>query len=404
MFHSKALFEQVSRTSGHDIKNIVVDFQGGGANVAYSIGFIIPLLKDPNIRIVGARGTSAGAMVACILGDAINSAARYEEGRLIAIDALERFLNDLVRESAPAMQAIELMNPLSWNPFAKFLFSSDSPNLPVLKTLAHCQESMHAVFGRAATHHTAAVATDTLRRLVGRAVALTPHPADCEDHVLTHAASGKFVKVHINTARVTANGLENVVHTGEALTLKSLIGSAALKGFFKPSIINGEQHIDGGYTQNGCLSVPHEETPDAHAIVIVGTNRPQDTQLIPSHEDVFRPHALKDTMGLDLHQMYRRVLGRAHKWQLGQPTIHLTTYNHCPSHDWTAKQNVSAWNIERLTRAGTADGLRALVEHRPHFGVRPTVDRYALEAIAREGRAQPRQRATGQAENPAYAA
>lgn len=434
------------RDDGQEVKDIILDFQGGGANIAYSIGYAIPFLRSRKVRIVQVRGTSAGAMVACLIANAINSADTYEEGCEIAADRLENFLQDLVNESEPIMNALEAMSnptdPLgwrsllvssvaatpqvkatkalisagfdimrlahAWNPMAQGAINamemplhmgrSDhrrvkrSPNLPILEVLAQQQNSLAHMFGNLANGSplegpqwaTAAFATDALRRLVARSLVSEAHPDDPKDRIFTHAASGKFVKAYINTAKVTKTGLVNVIHTGRDLTEKSLLGSAALKGFFQPSVIRGENHIDGGYTQNGCLTVPADEhVADCDAIVIIGTNRPRDLTVVPQHQLSLTPDEL-GPMKLVLHQMYRHALLRAEQWKPGIPTIHLTTYNHDPSDDWTAKQNTSAWNIYRLKRFGEDDGLKALAEHLPYFGVRSTVSKARLEAIARD--------------------
>jgi len=451
-------------------KRIKLALQGGGAYGAYTAGVLIQLLLDPQIEIVEISGTSAGEKTALIVADRINSAATYDEGRQAAVHGLLDFWGRIVKESAPVMHALDVMDkpfaPDNWsrlmhsagspnaslavtnvfrfwravmpaNPFyQQALDAMESPwrhnaaspgirrasaNLPALEHMTRQQRHMSDSFAAASRampvsmsmlgidaavgsiqSATTAVATEAIRRIIGQVCTTAPDPRDPQDRIFTHAASGKFVKVHINTAMQKPDGtLENCVHTGGDITLKRSMGSSALMGFFEPAIINGRKHWDGGYTENTSLRALKDSDVACDAIFVIGTNRPVDTKITPRlQSDIPRGALMRETRGLVLHQMYDEAVYHAENWKKGEPTWHIVTYNHAPDADWTAKQNTSDWHINEMIRHGQSDAVAAIIEARPFFGVAPTIKRETLEAIAKSDLAHkpdgtsPRTRAT----------
>lgn len=230
-----------------------------------------------------------------------------------------------------------------------------------------------------------AVATEALRNIIGHVLTSEPDPRDRDDRIFTHAASGKFVKVFINTAKELRDGsLVNCMHTGHNLTLKRSMGSSALMGFFEAPVIDGHRHWDGGYTQNTCLEALKESKTPCDGIMIIGTNRPIEPTITPRLQRDIPRKELDATKGLIWHQMYPEAVLHAENWRDGQPTWHMVTYNHAPENDWTAKQNTFDWHIRMLLSRGQADGIAELATSRHFIGLRPTISRRRLEGIARE--------------------
>lgn len=460
MGHSTEAYAALPHVGATEKKRIKLALQGGGAYGAYTAGVVAQLLLDPKIEIVEISGTSAGEKIALIVADRINSAATYDEGRHAAVRALFDFWGRIVRESAPVMHALDVIDqpwkPQSWSRFftsaaathskvgtlptifdfwrvmtpdngfmqnaidmmeepwkrleSRAVFGNDgvrrqTANLPALDDMARQHERLADVFETATRavpwfapvprgmdigmgslkSATAAVATDALRSIIGEMVTVERDPRDPDDHIVTHAASGKFIKVYINTAMETPEGLKNCVHTGRDITLKRSMGSSALMGFFEPAIIDGKHHWDGGYTENTCLTALLDSPTPCDGVFIVGTNRPVDTTITPRLQRDIPRRELEKTKGLIWHQMYGEAVLHAQNWRPGQPTLHMVTYNHAPEYDWTAKQNTFDWHIRSLIRRGQTDGVAAIADMRPFIGVRPTIDRAELERIAREG-------------------
>ncbi len=288
------------------------------------------------------------------------------------------------------------------------VFGSDldrrpSPNLPALEDIArrhgHISDRFESAtrpalaavprgydvsMGSLKTASTA-VATEALRKVIK--TMLTLKPLKNGDFLCEHAASGKFIKVFINTAKEMPDGsLVNCVHTGNDLTLNRSMGSSALMGFFDAPVIDGHRHWDGGYTENTCISALAESTTDCDGIMIVGTNRPIDTKIIPRMQRDIPRRELGVTKGLIWHQMYPEAVLHAEAWKKGAPTWHMVTYNHAPECDWTAKQNTFDWHIRMLIQRGQTDGISELATSRPFIGVMPTISRERLERIAEEGK------------------
>jgi predicted acylesterase/phospholipase RssA len=355
-----------SFNQNNSIKKVILDFQGGGAYGAYSAGVAKQFLADPDIRIVGAQGTSAGAMTSCIIADAINSCDTYEEGRKLAIQNLDKFWDHVVEESAPNMTVLNNMQ--------RFM-PVQGANMPILHFLSSLSNTFNM---HSHDSYPAAVAVKTLHRIVAKVLT-------SDGNHLPFVSSGRFVKASVNTSRELENGrLENVTHTGEDVTMESLLASAALKGLFAPLWIKDEKHWDGGYTVNGCLDVKPDKLPPHHGLIVIGTNRPASVDIAPQRQLDILPLELRTTRGLVLHQMYDEVVLRAQRpREEDDPTIHLITHNHDVHHDWTAKQNTSHWHIEMLKAHGAQDGKNALQEFKHKIGIENTVSKEKLEAIAR---------------------
>ncbi|MDR3285605.1 MAG: patatin-like phospholipase family protein, partial [Holosporales bacterium] len=74
------------------IKKITVALQGGGAHGAFTWGILQRLLEDERIEIIGASGTSAGAMNAAVLIQGLS-----ENGRIGAQKMLKKYWESLTK-------------------------------------------------------------------------------------------------------------------------------------------------------------------------------------------------------------------------------------------------------------------------------------------------------------------
>src|SRR5450755_4507124 len=74
------------------IRRVAVALQGGGSHGAFTWGVLDRLLQEPGFEIVGASGTSAGAMNAGILADGLRRGGATE-----AREALEHYWEDVGR-------------------------------------------------------------------------------------------------------------------------------------------------------------------------------------------------------------------------------------------------------------------------------------------------------------------
>lgn len=395
-----------SYSSPLEKKRLKLALQGGGARGAYTAGVLMNLLRDPKIEIVEISGTSAGEKLALIVADAINQSSSYDAGRERAIHALGRFWARLVQESASTMQALKQMDA-----FYNGTLPGNSPNMPIVaqinaghRTLLSAfeasakvmqnslftpwmwpanmmQASVRMAFNSAASAQKCA-AGDMLRNIIADAVT-TDYDRQRNDHIVTHAASGKFIKVHINTAEEQPDGtMLPRIHTGQNLTIKRSMGSSALKGVFEPSIIDGRPHWDGAYVENPNLRALVESSVEADGILVVGVNRPQNPHMTGRLQTEISAHELEETQGLVLHHMYEEVIHRADNWQQGEPTWHVLAFEHPQNWDWTSKQNTQSWNIKGLMQRGDTDAVSTLAHIRPHLGVRSTVRADDLEAMA----------------------
>ncbi|MBU6235211.1 MAG: hypothetical protein KGQ41_05150 [Alphaproteobacteria bacterium] len=280
---------------------------------------------------------------------------------------------------------------------------NESANLPILNDLVHQRRRISEVFAGAAKaaplfsampqamdmavgslhSASAAVATNALRDIISNVCTTESDARDPEDRIFTHAASGKFIKVYINTAMEQEDGsLVNTIHTAKNLTVKRSMGSSALMGLFDAPIIKGRKHWDGGYTENTCLMTLANTPTKADAIMIIGTNRPKSPFITPRLQRDIPSHQLQDTGGLIWWHMYDEAVLHAENAKAGTPTWHMLTYNHSLDCDWTAKQNTRSWHVRSLLRHGQDEwGLHGdLITSQ--FGKKSTIERAALEEMA----------------------
>jgi NTE family protein len=204
-----------------DREPILIDLalQGGGAHGAFTWGVLDKLLEESWLTIEGISGTSAGAMNAAVLADAV-----AREGRDGARAALEGFwwkVSDAARLS----------------PFQR------SP--------------LDILLGRWTLDFSPAfIAMDIMSRLVSP-YELNPHGENPLREILDHCIDFEHLSRSPIKLFVTATN----VHTGRArifrnndITPDALLASACLPTLFQAIEIDGESYWDGGYSGNPTIT------------------------------------------------------------------------------------------------------------------------------------------------------
>lgn len=215
---------------------VALALQGGGSHGAFTWGVLDRLLDEHDLEIVGISGTSAGAMNAGILADALRRGGREHARR-----ELERYWNDVGAlpgfasfsfpapgtepiwhlDTNPLFLGVDLMTRL-WSPY-----QTNPANLNPLRSL--------------------------LERI------------DFEG--LRHDASAARVFV---TATNVRTGWRHVF-ANEDLSIDALLASACLPQMMQAVEIDGESYWDGGYTGNPSVAPLYLRTP-ATDVIVVGIN------------------------------------------------------------------------------------------------------------------------------------
>jgi NTE family protein len=219
------------------IRRVAVALQGGGSHGAFTWGVLDRLLQEPGFEIVGASGTSAGAMNAGILADGLRCGGATE-----ARGALEHYWEDVGR----------LPGYASFSPSAPF----------VAKHTWHLEHDPLFLWHEALTrmwspYETNPLNYNPLRKLLAR--------IDFEG--LRHDPTAARVFICATNVRT---GLRYVFENAE-LSADVLLASAALPQVSQAVEIDGEHYWDGGYTGNPALAPLYLNT-DATDLIIVGIN------------------------------------------------------------------------------------------------------------------------------------
>ncbi|MCE4554787.1 patatin-like phospholipase family protein [Roseateles cellulosilyticus] len=221
---------------------IALALQGGGSHGAFTWGVLDRLLQEPDLEIVGISGTSAGAMNAGILADALRRG-----GPEHARQELARYWTDV--GALPG-------------------FSSFSFTMPGREPVWHLDENpvfraMDFMTRVWSPYQTNPANLNPLRGLLER--------IDFEG--LRHDTRAARVFV---TATNVRTGLRHVF-VNEDLSIDALLASACLPQMMQAVEIDGESYWDGGYTGNPSLSplYLYTQATDVIAIGINPIERPQ---------------------------------------------------------------------------------------------------------------------------------
>jgi len=223
--------------TGSPIRRVAVALQGGGSHGAFTWGVLDRLLQEPGFEIVGASGTSAGAMNAGLLADGLRRGGATE-----ARAALENYWEDVGR----------LPGYASFSPSA--LFGANQTWHLEHNPLFLLQEIVTRIWS---PYETNPLNYNPLRKLLSR--------IDFEG--LRHDPTAMRVFICATNVRT---GLRHVFENAE-LSADVLLASAALPQGSQAVEIDGEHYWDGGYTGNPALAPLYLNT-DANDLIIVGIN------------------------------------------------------------------------------------------------------------------------------------
>jgi NTE family protein len=218
-------------------KTIELALQGGGAHGALTWGVLERLLEEPELRIEGVSGTSAGAMNAVVLADGLEAGGPAE-----ARAALERFWKT-VSEAART-------SPIQRNLWARISGNWSLESSPNYLFFDH----LSRIFS---PYELNPLNLNPLRDLVAGIVDF--------DRVNRCTAIKVFV-----TATNVRSGRPKVFRQPE-LTVDAVMASAALPFMFQAVEIDGEAYWDGGYVGNPAL-FPLVDECDARDLVLVQIN------------------------------------------------------------------------------------------------------------------------------------
>jgi NTE family protein len=221
-------------------RRVALALQGGGSHGAFTWGVLDRLLREPGLEIVGISGTSAGAMNAGILADALRRG-----GPALARTALDDYWGDVARLPGLANLASFALPPapgappnwhLDGNPL--FLF--------------------HDMLSRIwSPYQTNPADYNPLRGLLER--------IDFEGLRNDPGAVRLFI-----CATNVRTGLRRVFENAE-LSLDALLASACLPHVQQAVQIGAEHYWDGGYTGNPALAPLYLRTT-ATDVIVIGIN------------------------------------------------------------------------------------------------------------------------------------
>lgn len=207
--------------------------QGGGAHGAFTWGVLDRLLEEPDLRIEGISGTSAGAMNAAVLADGY--AAGGPQG---ARTALERFWRRVADEA--------LLSPLKRTMLDVLMGRWTMDTSPVF------------------------LAFDLLARLFSpydlNPAGINPLCgilAECVDFTRVAQSS---IRLFV-TATNVRTGRGRVFHNTE-LTPEVLLASACLPTLFQAVEIDGDAYWDGGYAGNPTITPLVRECASSDTLLV----------------------------------------------------------------------------------------------------------------------------------------
>ncbi|WP_163576247.1 patatin-like phospholipase family protein [Halomonas faecis] len=234
-----------------DTKRIDLALQGGGAHGAFTWGVLDRLLEEPRIEIEGISGTSAGAMNAVVIADAL---VRGDE--TTARSALHDFW--------AAVSRAGMASPIRRSPLDVWLgnWSLD--------------------------HSPGYIALDLMSRLVSpyqfNPLNVNPLRQVVADHVdFERVRACRSLKLFVTATNVHSG--KQRVFSREEMSVDAVMASACLPFVFQAVEIEGEPYWDGGYMGNPAL-LPLMEACSARDIVLVQINPLMRRELPTTASDI----------------------------------------------------------------------------------------------------------------------
>jgi NTE family protein len=212
-------------------RKVALALQGGGSHGAFTWGVLERLLDDPTIEIIGATGTSAGAMNAAVLVDGL-----VRGGPTQAHAGLRRYW-----EAVGAMPGFgSLMSDISGEAAAITPLESIPAYVEIMK--------------KSVSPYDLPPSINPLRPLLLEMIDFDRLRSQEEIQLVVCATNAR-------TAR-------RRVFTNQEISVDALLASACLPQFFRAVEIDGEPYWDGGWTGNPALGPLVLKVPECDLIVI----------------------------------------------------------------------------------------------------------------------------------------
>jgi NTE family protein len=235
-FQSFAPLQQWLRAMDREPVLIDLALQGGGSHGAFTWGVLDRLLEEPQLRIAGISGTSAGAMNAAVLADGWT-----EGGAEGARGALDKYWQRVSRAAA--------FSPLQRSPFDRLMGRW---------TLDTCP---------------AYIAMDLMSRVLSpydlNPLGLNPLRSILAQSIDFDRLGGSPIKLFV-TATNVRTGRGRIFRNAE-ISADVLLASACLPTMFQAVNVDGEAYWDGGFAGNPTIT-PLVRESDAHDTILVQIN------------------------------------------------------------------------------------------------------------------------------------
>lgn len=212
-------------------RKVALGLQGGGSHGAFLWGVLDRLLDDPTIEIIGATGTSAGAMNAAVLVDGL-----VRGGPTQARAGLRRYW-----EAVGAMPG----------------FGSLMPNISGAQAAMTPLESIPAyveIMKKSVSPYDLPASVNPLRTLLMEMIDFDRLRSQEEIQLVVCATNARTAKRR--------------VFTTQEISIDAVLASACLPQFFRAVEIDGEPYWDGGWTGNPALGPLVLKVPECDLIVV----------------------------------------------------------------------------------------------------------------------------------------
>jgi NTE family protein len=315
--------------------------QGGGTFGAFSAGVLCRLLEDPSFPLpTRISGTSAGALNAVVLADALIKGKTPAEKRALAIKALKRLWD----EDIPRVTMTQLSRFLS-----NFWADITLMHLPVAAKL----ELLNNVFDLWVQTY----------RFYGGPVYKVPASANPLRELVRHVDFAALratteVRLYIATTEAT-DPTKGRVFTNADLTADVVVASGALPDLFEPVTIGGTAYMEGGYVHNPPIVEPIRD--GATTVVLVRLN-----------SDTFNPpktsfEAEHYTLAATFNQPLKRDIAWLNQLNASTPKVAAFDLGLEGHHGFTPpqKRRVSVPLIQALFATGTQVAAAALAGDAP---------------------------------------
>jgi NTE family protein len=329
----------------HDAVLVDLALQGGGAHGAFTWGVLDRLLEEPQLRIEGISGTSAGAMNAAVLAHG-HTTGGFKGAR----SALDGFWRRVARAA--------ILSPFRRSPLDILMgrWTLDTSPMFLAMDLAARVFSPYDLNPRGA---------NPMRDIL----------ADCVDFArLGHSPIRLFV-----TATNVRTGRGRVFHNAE-ITPDVLLASACLPTLFQAIEIDGEAYWDGGYVGNPTITPLVRECASSDTILVQvnpmerpGTPRSAREILDRLNEVSFNSPLMKE---LRMIALLRQVAdpGNAEGGRWAGMRIHRIASTMMTELGYSSKLNAEWEFLCMLRDEGRRCAEEFFADHREDLGRRSTFD------------------------------